>query len=143
MRTKWLLWLLLPSLMACTREADRIFVVSQGCLYTRSPVVSKTQIRLGQSVTFSLPTEATRLARIEILPTKVSFLVEDRVVGEDTTQPYTFVWTAKAGDLGIPTTGSVDLPVFARTSFVDPKCDATVRSDKFLTLIVTEPAPQP
>ena len=142
MRIAWL-WLLLPSLVACTREADRIVVVSQGCLYTRSPVVSKTQIRLGQSVTFSLPTEANRLTRVEILPTKVSFLIEDRVIGEDATQPYTFVWTPKAGDVGIPTTGSLDLPVFARTSFVDSKCDATVRSDRFLTLILSEPAPQP
>jgi Bacterial Ig domain len=144
MRAVWLV-LLLPILVACprTREPAQIQTVTERCLFTQAPNISKTQIKLGQTVTFSLSTQSEYLNSIETLPIKVSFLIQDRVIGEDTTQPYTFVWTPKAGDPSLPTAGSVDLPVFVRTSFVDPKCDATVGSNKLLTVVVTDPQTQP
>jgi hypothetical protein len=142
MQGHWLLWPLLatlpPTLLACSREADRITVVSEQCPQIQTSVVSKRQLKLGQSVTISLVTQGEYLISIEILPKKVEFLIEDRVVGEDSTQPYTFVWTPNAGDLGIPKSGSVDLPVYTRTIFENAQCDATVRGS-LITVIVTEP----
>jgi hypothetical protein len=142
MHCNWLIWLVLPALTACTREMDRIQVIGESCLYAVAPEISKTRMKLGQTVTVALPTNYP-LISIEILPKKVSFLILDRVVGEDTTQPYTFVWTPKTGDPSIPATGSVDLPVYARASFDNQKCDFTTRSYRFLTVVVSEPAPQP
>jgi glutathionyl-hydroquinone reductase len=138
MRIRWLLWLLLPMLLACSREADRITVVSEQCPQLQRSVISKKQMKLGQSVTISLVTQSEYLTSIEILPKKVEFLIEDRVIGEDNTQPYTFIWTPKVGDQGIPKSGSVDLPVYTRTVFENAKCEATVRGS-LITVIVTEP----
>lgn len=141
MRHNWLLWFGLPGLIACAREMDRIQLIGESCFYATAPQVSKTQVKLGQTVTLVL-SSTYPLNSVEILPKKVSFLISDRVVGEDTTQPYTFVWTPKANDPGLLGTGSIDLTVDARVSFEDPKCDFTTRGFRFLTVVVTEPAPR-